>query len=189
MLAEPTLWHYLGSFVFYTALVIGLLYLVYGHLKRNPHHRALLLARQGGFSKGLLSSLGLPNGPKNLSPAEEPSTALWVEAELSLGENQVKHGGMNHHVYVVGVGNERFLLGTGYEGIRCLARLEEPVAGAKSPTNGDVHPTQFQEHLPRRREATPSAPALSDKRLTEVLQSLLTKPRPNHTTEEPQAFL
>lgn len=99
-----TLWHYLGSFVLYTLLAIGLIYAAYFYTRK---HGAGLLP----FSRR--------------SGAGRPRNKLAIESVLPLEPRK--------NLYVVRVGAERFLLSTSMEGTQFLSRLESDSVEAQVP--------------------------------------------------------
>lgn len=89
-----TLWHYLGSFVLYTLLAIGMIYAAYWYARRHS----------GGL-------LGL--GAKS---ATNPASHLAIESSLTLDPRK--------SIHIVRAGHERFLIATTLEGTQLLSRLE-----------------------------------------------------------------
>ena len=92
-----TMWGYLGSFIFYTLLVIGFLYAVYFYLKKNP---GILT-----FSKTFVHS-----------KTESNPLALVIESRIALEPRKT--------VYVLRSGEERFLVSTAGEHTHLLSKLE-----------------------------------------------------------------
>jgi len=89
-----TLWHYLGSFVFYTLATVGVIYGVYWYTRKNAGAAAAAAAAK----------------------AEEGQIKLELESTLALEPNK--------NLYVVRNGVERFLLVTSAEGTQLLSRLD-----------------------------------------------------------------
>lgn len=92
-----SLWHYLGSFVGYTLLAIGLIYGAYWFLRKQPNNwlTGTAFQKTGDAKKALLE----------------------VEANLALEPRK--------NLYVVRAGQDRFLISTTMEQTQCLAKLTE----------------------------------------------------------------
>ncbi|HEY9746149.1 MAG TPA: flagellar biosynthetic protein FliO [Oculatellaceae cyanobacterium] len=106
------LWPYLGSFVGYTLLAVGMIYATYWFLKRKP-------------MKWL-------TGPAFQKTAK--AALLEVEANLALEPRKT--------LYIVRAGQERFLISTTMEQVQCLARLEPEDASAESSVEENVQQEQ-----------------------------------------------
>lgn len=108
MFLNPTsaLWHYLGSFLLYTLVAIGVIYAAYWYTRRQSTH--------------WLNPLG--------EKKKSPLAALKLEMESSLALEPRKT------LYVVRSGQERFLVSASAEKTDLLAKLEPlpPVVSAKS---------------------------------------------------------
>jgi hypothetical protein len=92
-----TLWHYLGSFILYTLMAVGLIYGAY------------LYARKASVVKPFL---GLGKKPESPSAPK-----LILESSLALEPRKT--------LYVVCAGNERFLIAASGESTQLLSKLEE----------------------------------------------------------------
>lgn len=94
------LWQYLGNFILYTLLAIGMIYGAYW-----------LMHKHGG---------NLLNMTKKQNP--HAPTKLEIESTLALEARK--------NLYVVKAGHERFLLATTMEGTQFLSKLENPALEA-----------------------------------------------------------
>ena len=105
MMTNGTLWHYLGSFILYTLLAIGFIYVAYWYARR---HSGQWLLRHG-------------KRPAAEAPRLEVESTLTLEARKNL--------------YVIRSGGERFLIATSMEGTQFLSRLEPAEAAAPVEAN------------------------------------------------------
>jgi hypothetical protein len=109
------IWHYLGNFLLYTLLTVGILYGVYWYLKKSP----LIAAKT-------------PVAPSADPTPETPQ----LETESVLGLEPGKT------LYVVRSGTERFLMATTADGIQLLSSLSTTSATISAPASTEASDTE-----------------------------------------------
>jgi hypothetical protein len=118
-----TLWHYLGSFIFYTLLAIGLIYGAYWYARKAPSGNILM-----GFGK---------------KPDDNAVPKLTLESTLALEPRKT--------LYVVCSGNERFLIAASGETTQLVSKLEntpQPVSASEPAVQVALPPVVMPEERP-----------------------------------------
>lgn len=115
---QSLLLHYLVGVLGYTALAIGVIYVMYYILKKNPQiMNAGIMRQQHAKSSIPLSISSLLKSPSGSGAATGGNLPLTVESRLTLESNK--------SLYIVRAGVERFLVATSMEGTQTIARLTD----------------------------------------------------------------